>query len=196
MYREGQRSRRFRLPQASGTLRTGDKLRIEISLARPAYAYLYWIDSEGLVSSLFPEQGQRDERVDRIVVPSSPDSALPVVGSEGTEVCVLVRRDSPLRHSYELLDVLRPPLPFPTLEPDTILVEGRLIQSTSPEEGPMLLASDFPSPEAWMAGERPRGVGSAEPLDGATVLEYFEQWSEGLPPALGKISYLAVSHQP
>ncbi len=196
VYPQGQTDSPRELLEQAQPLRNGDRLRIRMDFDQPVYAYAVWIDSEGATRQLHPEAAARDEPVRTLCLPASPRSVLPVVGRGGTEVCAVLLRDAPIDESIDLADRLRPPSPFPPLGEKTILVEGRTRGAAREASGTQgnLEVTGFPAPEAWLAGERPRGLGPPEPLHAPTALEYFRLWLEGIPGDLGDVRYLAVPH--
>lgn len=84
-------------------LRPGDQIRIEATLNRPAYAYLFLIDSQGRVSPVYPwargdwsTRPQQEEPTDRVSLPEPADRGWRVKPPYGTETLVLLARDEPL----------------------------------------------------------------------------------------------------
>lgn len=92
-------------------LRTGDAVRVEVALNRPAYAYLVWIDSEGEVLPIHPwkpgdwERPPTEARVQRVALPEDPDAGWPLKGSSGLETVLLLARDEPLPADFDLRDM-------------------------------------------------------------------------------------------
>jgi serine/threonine-protein kinase len=85
-------------------LRPGDWLRIEVTMERPAYLYVVWIDTEGKATPLYPWQGydweqrpQREERRARLSLPETADGIAPLgAGPAGVETLLLLAREEPL----------------------------------------------------------------------------------------------------
>ncbi len=194
--RAGPRSKWVRLTDTPATLVNGDKLQLQFDFSRAVHAFVFWVDGEGAVRHLHPLNSNPSEPTTRLRIPSPATHALPVIGKPGTEVCVLVLRDSPEPDSEHLAEAVRPPSAFPPLQGETILLDGRVIAAREKAEptSRRRQGNDLPSPAAWFEGERIRGVGDAEPLDGLSALEYFRLWHRGLPEGLGDVRYMAIPH--
>lgn len=170
-------------------------MRVRVAFSRAVYAYLFWIDASGHVQALHEPQPQSERRVRAISVPNAADSVFPVVGTPGTEVCVAVVRESPVDRAVGLAAMLQPPAAFPPLASNTVLMEGRVVAVAAEGKRVESRNTEFPPPAAWHAGERPRGLGPPERLDGAAALEYFQLWHSGLPADAGQVHYVALPHE-
>lgn len=84
----------FRPVEGLAPIRNGDAVRFSIRLAEPAYARLLWIDADGQIAELFPndpETGLRtDGPVEVIESPQQLDRGWPVLGSGGLETALLL----------------------------------------------------------------------------------------------------------
>jgi hypothetical protein len=94
-------------------LRPGDRIRVEATLSQPAYVYLLWIDTSGAASPVYPwlrgDWSQRPDEelpVDRLSLPRPGDAGWPVQPPLGTEVLMLLARDTPLPRDVELSELL------------------------------------------------------------------------------------------
>jgi hypothetical protein len=95
-------------------LRPGDQVRLDISLNRPAYIYILWIDSRGKLSPVYPwscgdwAQTPNAERpVTDLGLPTPIDEAWTIEESPaGMETIVLLARDAPLPNTKNLALVL------------------------------------------------------------------------------------------
>ncbi len=103
-------------------LQTGDAVRLEAHLNRPAYVYLLWINAEGEVSPIYPWQpGRWDERpvherpVDRVSLPDDSGDFWSLKGEPGVETVLLLARERPLPADTDLVALLSG-LPRPTVE--------------------------------------------------------------------------------
>jgi predicted Ser/Thr protein kinase len=91
-------------------LAPGDWMRIEIELARPAYAYVVWIDTEGKASPLYPwgdsnwkSRPNEERRVQRLSLPETDNSIAPLSGGPaGIETLMLLAREEPLPADADL----------------------------------------------------------------------------------------------
>jgi hypothetical protein len=85
-------------------LHVGDWLRIEVTMERPAYLYVVWIDTQGKATPLYPWQGYdwtkrppREERRARLSLPETADGIVPLgPGPAGVETLLLLAREEPL----------------------------------------------------------------------------------------------------
>jgi Domain of unknown function (DUF4384) len=98
-------------------LRPGDQIRVEARLNRPAYAYLVWIDSQGVAWPVYPwtpgdwtSRPPREMPVERLALPEVADDGWPMHGPRGMETLLLLARDKPLPADVRL-DVLLAGLP-------------------------------------------------------------------------------------
>ena len=91
-------------------VRTGDQVRIEARLDRPAYLYLFWISSDGKVAPLYPwkdhDWSQRpveERKVKDAELPEIFDEVLEMpVSPPGMETLVLLaREETPLPRGDE-----------------------------------------------------------------------------------------------
>lgn len=90
-------------------LRTGDRIRVDASLSRPAYVYLIWVDSAGKVWPVYPwqagswaERPDTESPVDHVVLPQHLDEGWPMGGRPGMETLLLLARDKPLPADVDL----------------------------------------------------------------------------------------------
>ncbi len=92
-------------------LKPGEKFRVEVYSSRPAYAYLFWIGSEGRTTPVYPwqtggwEKYRADQRpISRLSLPEGPTDLgweIPS-GKPGMETIILLLRDSPLPEELDL----------------------------------------------------------------------------------------------
>ena len=94
-------------------LRAGDQIRVEARLNRPAYAYLVWIDSQGVAWPVYPwppgdwtSRPARETPRDRVALPEAADEGWPMHGPGGMETLVLLARDEPLPAEVRLETLL------------------------------------------------------------------------------------------
>jgi Domain of unknown function (DUF4384) len=100
------RRRNLRLDQPKVLpIKAGDRFRIEARLNRPAYAYLFWVGSDGKVGPIYPwKEGhwnarpEREPKTNQLDLPPNLDQAWVIpAGSPGVEtLLLLVREQSPL----------------------------------------------------------------------------------------------------
>ncbi len=97
VYRGGYMESSERITETPAPLENEDQLRIRVKLVRPGYPYLFWIGSDGSISQVFPEPDgpPLEQAIDEFTLPRALDAGLPVMGPDGTEVAVLVIRDTP-----------------------------------------------------------------------------------------------------
>jgi serine/threonine-protein kinase len=119
------------LTQIPGPLTTRDRITIECRLSRPAYPYLYWIDSAGQVFLRYPESGTAPVKVQEFRWPSvriGPDRGIGwrLGDGTGTVVAVLIVVDRSLSDSdlAAAQQALRPAGRVPGLPRDVVLVNG------------------------------------------------------------------------
>jgi hypothetical protein len=86
-------------------VKTGDEVRVEAWVDRPAYLYLFWLGSDGKVAPLYPwkehqwtERPLQEGKVERVELPEVVDDTMTLPPSApGLETLVLLaREDSPL----------------------------------------------------------------------------------------------------
>ncbi len=104
--------RRLRLEDPRAVpVRAADEFRIEARLDRPAYLYLFWVDSEGKVAPLYPwkehdwsQRPAEEQKVTGAELPQLLDEVLEIPASPpGLETLVLLaREDSPLPREDEI----------------------------------------------------------------------------------------------
>jgi serine/threonine protein kinase len=94
-------------------LQPDDQIRISVTVNRPAYVYLLWIDSVGKLSPVYPwAPGDWTERpadevpIQSLSLPKDVEQGWPMTGPAGMESLVLLARDSPLPSSIDLRDLL------------------------------------------------------------------------------------------
>ena len=94
-------------------LRSGDQIRLEALLSRPAYVYLVLIDSHGHVQPIHPwTQGDwgslpaERSPTDRLSLPETADQGWRVTAPYGTETLLLLARDEPLPPELDLQGLL------------------------------------------------------------------------------------------
>jgi hypothetical protein len=88
-------------------LQPGDLIHFHVTLKRPAYVYLIWIDSEGQTTPLYPWDAVRStaswnapllnvRKIDDLHFPPDLNVGLPVEGTPGMQHVVLLARTEPL----------------------------------------------------------------------------------------------------
>jgi hypothetical protein len=103
---------RLRLHQPRALpLKAGDLLQINVTLNRPAYVYVVWLDAHGKATPIYPwrdedwnDRPEAEEKRDRLTLPEGPDvdvAPLPP-GASGVESLLLLARDEPLPRSENL----------------------------------------------------------------------------------------------
>ena len=146
----------------------GDGVRIKAKLSRPSYVYLYWIGSDGKIEQIYPDGTAGEVRTECVEIPDS-GSSLPIEGSRGTEVCVLVARETLWDGSADLLKVLQPGEPVPPLNDDVILNDGIRIAARSRSSADRNIREDS------------RSVGRPKPLIGQSASDFLSNWRAKLP---------------
>ncbi len=101
-------------------LRSGDAVRFEASVSRPAYVYLVLIDSAGDAVPIYPwTPGEWEQRpaqetpVARLSAPADLQQFWPVQGASGMETALLMARDTPLPADVQLREVFQGLSPQP-----------------------------------------------------------------------------------
>jgi serine/threonine protein kinase len=102
-------------------LQSGDQIRVDARLNRPAYLYLIWIGPDGVAQPIYPwKQGDwtlkpaKEQPVAELSLPEAIDEAWPIGGGPGMETLILLARDQPLDAEIALKDV------FASLPPQRI----------------------------------------------------------------------------
>jgi hypothetical protein len=97
-------------------VRDGELVRLGVRLNRPAYVYLLWVDSEGVVQPVYPWDIADPKRLGwrapwvreghtpraEVHCPADEDEGLRVIGPEGLETAVLLARSTPLPEDVDL----------------------------------------------------------------------------------------------
>lgn len=182
VFRAGDSARHLRITEVPGSIHTGDKIRIAAQLSREMYVYPYWIDSEGAIAPL--GESPTGTSTVSVNIPGDAASGLPVEGTTGTELCVLVLRDKPLTAADEaLLAKLPPTKKFPKFQYATVVVDDHAVPP--PDDKVALLDK---------LNAQSRAVGKAQPLGGREAEAALAAWRKSMPADLGEVHYIAVSH--
>lgn len=189
VFRAGHFDRRECLTERPGPVFTGDHVRMEIEFSRPLHVYVYWVGSEGSVGLIHPTNLEHDEPVSRITIPSERDFGLPIRGPAGTELCVLVLRESRLDKPEGIVSTLEPSQPLPPLETSMLLLDGNPVAQKVSRESP---AAD----EGFLAelASDSRSVGPPEPLQKSPVVKAITRTLAKIPKSVGEVRYLAILH--
>ena len=96
-------------PQARPVI-SGDVIRVEVQLSRPAFVQLVWIAPDGTATRFYPEPHgtwdvPSDQRHRVISLPSDPRGGIPIQGEGGLEMVVLLATESPLSDTTNLRSV-------------------------------------------------------------------------------------------
>jgi serine/threonine-protein kinase len=118
-------------------VRNEERLRAEARLNQPAHVYLLWIDSEGVVTPLYPwNTGSRivhkslaaapPEHSPQSVVqsPGAADAGWRVLGKSGLDTILLLARRTPLRADSRLDEVVGPLTPTRAHNPREWAIRG------------------------------------------------------------------------
>ena len=129
----------------------GDGVRVEAKLSQPAYAYLFWVDTEGEAIPLYPWRDfdwanrPSEQPVSEFSWPAETLTFHPLEGSAGTETICLVTRDQPLPKNVDLAKVLGG-LPAQSAMSGTLveLINGKLsdVSGQRQQRGPKVRATD------------------------------------------------------
>jgi hypothetical protein len=100
-------------------LKTGDKLRVRLTLPSGSFVSLFLINGRGEVRDLMVSSSRSS--VQEITYPPTPGKAVPLTGPAGSEVLLAcAARDRPVTHEA-LLSLLGPQTPWPSLPAAAIL---------------------------------------------------------------------------
>ena len=187
VYRDKRRDQRERLSKEPAPIYTGDSIRMQIELSKPAFAYVYWIGSDASVQQLYPGSDAVDVPVSKVAIPAELMQGLPIEGAEGLEMCVVILRDKKLADPVALLTMLKPGKPLQIFgeEPFAIDDKSTFREIADDEETRKQLAK-------LQQGTRP--LGSVEPLVDGPPTGSIAHWKQSLPPEIGSVRFVAVSH--
>jgi len=93
-------------------VRNGDAVRIEVSLNRPAYVYLLWIDSAGQLRPVYPwrpgdwDQREAEAPVSELSLPEMANAGWPLEGPPGLETLLVLAAEKRIPHDMDLRSVL------------------------------------------------------------------------------------------
>jgi hypothetical protein len=100
-------------------VRNKERVQVDVRLSRPAYAYLLWLDSEGVVTPLYPWNDGKDivhkdlsfappekPAVAMFRSPGVLDHGWKVGGRTGLDTIMLLVRDAPLPDAVALADLI------------------------------------------------------------------------------------------
>lgn len=107
-------------------VQTGELVRFEVQLNRPAYVWLLWVSPDGSTVPIYPWDSERfagwdapyvansDQATDHILCPLNPDEGFEIVEPAGIQTVVLLARRQPLDRNVDLAQVLSglPPTPM------------------------------------------------------------------------------------
>lgn len=191
------RQNRHVITQNPMPIQTGDSLRLSLKYSRAIHSYIYWISADGTLSLLHPINHESDVPKEWIEIPSSADSAFPVVGDPGTEMCVVIMRDHPLDDFVSVPATYRPSSGFPRLNDKVVVVHGRDVIPIRSTNSAVAVepASSANSRFLERLNDDSRALGPAEPLIDNEASRAILTWLSTLPDDLGRIECLAVSHE-
>lgn len=183
-------------PRSPRLVRSRNQLRLQFQFSENVYPYVAWIGSHGNIQLLYPETSSEVAPRQRLDLSGRREAGFPEQGRSGTEVCVLLLRDTPLHNIAAWLSSVGPDDPFPILPTNQWVWDGQPIR---PEALPW---ENAPSPEefAQILQQLPsdvgsRELGSPEPLPGSTAKAELSRWRDGLPDQWGAVHYLAIPHE-
>lgn len=94
-------------------LRSGDQIRLTVSMSQPSYPYVVWITPDGKAAPVYPwAPGNWDQRpeqegpVSYLSLPEQAGKGWPVQGPAGMETLVLLARATPLPAEIRLRELL------------------------------------------------------------------------------------------
>src|SRR5262249_10060241 len=99
-------------------VRNKEQVQVEVSLSRPAYAYLLWLDSEGIVTPLYPWNETRinykglsarppqQAAQAALLSPGDRSQGWRVAGKSGLDTILLLARPTPLPADVALADLI------------------------------------------------------------------------------------------
>jgi tRNA A-37 threonylcarbamoyl transferase component Bud32 len=118
-------------------VRNKEQVQVEVRLSRPAYPYVLWLDSEGVVTPLYPWNDGKDivykdlstalpnkPAVADVRSPGVLDHGWKVGGKTGLDTILLLARDTPLPADVSLADLVGRLLPTKYHNPHEWAVRG------------------------------------------------------------------------
>jgi class 3 adenylate cyclase len=94
-------------------LHSGDRVRLEVQLNRPAFLYLLWIAPSGEIVPVYPWQNgnwasiENQEPVSQLIYPSKDSTGFPMKPNvEGREIFLALARSTPLPAGFDLKSAL------------------------------------------------------------------------------------------
>jgi tRNA A-37 threonylcarbamoyl transferase component Bud32 len=187
LFPQGDFERRVELLQSPQQVYAGDSIRIHLTLSRPGYPYLFWIDADGAWVQLYPTEGKSSVRTSRIEVPNDPTSALPVSGGPTWDACIAVVRDTPAPAEFDWKASLKPNAGLHWTATE-LLVDDQPLQSNG--------ASVSADARDRLTGDS-RTVDAAKTLTFGNPLNGWKQWRAAKTTVLtpGQIHYVVVRRQ-
>ncbi len=184
LFPQGVFERKVALVQAPKQAAPGDGLRIRLSLSRPGYAYLFWIDSDGAWVPLYPAADRAAEATSIVEMPNDPTSVLPLSGTPEWDACVAVVRDTPAPSDFDWKTGLAPIRGLRWSDTPLLVDDQPLRSAESNEER---------TARERLAGDS-RTVEAARTLDFEHALQAWKQWRTARSAAIapGQLHYFVM----
>ncbi len=180
-FRGGLVSRAERIVSGAAPLKSGDSIRMIISLREPRFVSLYWLGSSGRLSLV----ESSTQPVDRLEIPRSEQDGLPITGKAGTEMGLLVLRSTPWDDGSRKAFEEQVRISVPPLTSDVVLIDGRVAPP----------ADDAASELLKSLADSGRDLGQSQPL---AESEYDRRMQSQLSPLArngSEIHYIVLQHQ-
>jgi serine/threonine protein kinase len=165
LYARAEHESRTNLFDGASKPAAGDGIRIHAKLSRPAFAYVYWLDSTGTCKRLFPEGPQTPGLVEQVDIPEDAKMLLPLVGQSAWDACVLIVCDEAAPPEFDWSTALTPPA--------DIAPPGSAILT---EDGPIASAPSSGVREKLTAPDRT--IEDAAPMRYADPASAWRSWRE------------------
>ena len=109
-------------------IRHSDKVRLNMTVNRPGYVYLVWIDGQGKAFPVYPwrpgdwrNRPEREQPIEHLSLPADAAQGWPMGGVRGMETILLLARDTPLPSGVDLENAVAGLQPQSLQNPDALV---------------------------------------------------------------------------
>lgn len=187
LYPQGKFDSRIALLENPRAAADGDGVRLQLRVSRPSYVYIFWIDSEGSWTRLYPAKDAVAVPVEQVELPAAAATVLPLVGSSRWDACVAVVRETPAPADFDFQQLLRAE-GVPQVARQPILVDDRLY-AISPNAS---TSNALAKAESRLGGTA-RAVDAPKGATFETPATFWKNWRATRSEAVGDVHYVVLA---